>query len=83
MEWSLDDGQFMVKNQVGMTTPFPQLNQMKLELSHNTEWDAAQLSETKASLIIDRQKYTFLLKGIYRKTHARKDSEVNVIMRIV
>ena len=63
LEWSLD-GQFMIKSDTSLTTPFPNVGQVKLELFHNTEWDSAQLFETKASLIFDQQKYTALLKGI-------------------
>ncbi len=61
-EWSLD-GQFMIKSDIALTTPFPHVSQVKLELYHNTEWDSAQLFETRASLAFDQQKYTALVKG--------------------
>ena len=62
LEWSFD-GQVMLKNAIAVTTPFPQLSQVKLEMYNNLEWEAAHLFESKSSLDIDRQKYAILIKG--------------------
>lgn len=62
-EWSVD-GQFMIKSNASLTTPFPQLKQVSIELHHNTEWDSAQLFETRGSLILNELKYTAVVKGI-------------------
>jgi len=69
LEWSLD-GQVMLKNTIAVTTPFPQLSQVKLEMYNNLEWEAAHLFESRSSLDIDRQKYTLLVKG--RTTYFKK-----------
>jgi len=69
LEWSLD-GQVMLKNTIAVTTPFPQLSQVKLEMYNNLEWEAAHLFESRSSLDIDRQKYTLLVKG--RTTYLKK-----------
>ena len=36
LEWSFD-GQVMLKNAIAVTTPFPQLSQVKLEMYNNLE----------------------------------------------
>lgn len=53
----------MIKSEIGLTSTFPQLSQVKLEIYHNTEWESAVIFETKGSLVIDEQKYTVLVKG--------------------
>jgi hypothetical protein len=63
LTWSFD-GQLMLKNAIAVTTPFPQLSQVKLETYYNLEWEAAHLFESRASLDIDRQKYSILVKGL-------------------
>ncbi|XP_057368025.1 uncharacterized protein LOC130689027 [Daphnia carinata] len=62
LEWSFD-GQFMIKSNTDLTTPFPQLSQVNLEFYHNTEWESAQIFETRGSLGFNQLKYTVLLKG--------------------
>lgn len=62
MEWSFKN-QFMLKSDISLMSPFPQLSQIKLQLYHNTEWDSARLSETRGTLIIEKQTYSILLKG--------------------
>ena len=62
LEWSFD-GQVMIKSNIGVKSSFPELTHLNLELIHNTEWESAQLFETKATLLIDQQKYTIVVKG--------------------
>lgn len=68
LEWSFD-GQIMIKNEISLTSTFPQLSQVKFEIYHNTEWEIAEIFETKGLLVIDQQKYTVLLKGIISIKH--------------
>ena len=61
-EWSFD-GQFMIKSNASLTSPFPQLNHVSFELYHNTEWESAQLFEIRGAWILNQLKYTAALKG--------------------
>lgn len=79
-EWSFD-GQFMIKSNASLTSPFPQLNHVSFELYHNTEWESAQLFEIRGAWILNQLKYTAALKG---RTKPPKEYELfNILLRLI